>query len=157
MTPKSGKTREIPLGDDVLASLKRHRHFRGEVSRGFASSGPPERSLVPILKRTFKDRLLTRGNMDVRIIGNQIGTSKAWPTIDHSELNAALRPHVVHLIPINETRASLRPGSSARSAAQALEVDCGNRVPVRLQEGLPTRVSTALGSKAPSPRRSRHA
>ena len=30
-TPKNGKTREIPLGDDVLASLKRHRHLRGEV------------------------------------------------------------------------------------------------------------------------------
>ena len=30
-TPKNGKTREIPLGDDVLVSLKRHRHLRGEV------------------------------------------------------------------------------------------------------------------------------
>ena len=30
-TPKNGKTREIPLGDDVLAALKRHRHLRGEV------------------------------------------------------------------------------------------------------------------------------
>jgi hypothetical protein len=30
-TPKNGKTREIPLGDDVLAALKRHRHLRGDV------------------------------------------------------------------------------------------------------------------------------
>src|ERR1019366_5741760 len=30
-TPKNGRTGEIPLGDDVLASLKRHRHVRGEV------------------------------------------------------------------------------------------------------------------------------
>ena len=30
-TPKNGRTREIPLGDDVLAALKRHRYLRGEV------------------------------------------------------------------------------------------------------------------------------
>ena len=30
-TPKNGKTREIPLGDDVLSALKRHRHLRGDV------------------------------------------------------------------------------------------------------------------------------
>ena len=30
-TPKNGRTREILLGDDVLASLKRHRHLRGDV------------------------------------------------------------------------------------------------------------------------------
>ena len=30
-TPKNGKTREVPLGDDVLAALKRHRHLRGDV------------------------------------------------------------------------------------------------------------------------------
>jgi integrase len=28
-TPKSGKPREIPLGDEVLAALKAHRHLRG--------------------------------------------------------------------------------------------------------------------------------
>jgi integrase len=30
-TPKNGKAREIPLGDEVLAALKRHRHLRGEL------------------------------------------------------------------------------------------------------------------------------
>jgi site-specific recombinase XerD len=30
-TPKSGKSREIPLNDKVLAALKRHRHLRGEL------------------------------------------------------------------------------------------------------------------------------
>jgi integrase len=29
-TPKNGKSREIPLGNDVLAELKRHRHLRGD-------------------------------------------------------------------------------------------------------------------------------
>jgi integrase len=28
-TPKSGKSREIPLGDDLRAALKAHRHLRG--------------------------------------------------------------------------------------------------------------------------------
>jgi hypothetical protein len=30
-TPKSGKSREIPLNDKVLGALKRHRHLRGEL------------------------------------------------------------------------------------------------------------------------------
>lgn len=30
-TPKSGKPREIALGDEVLAALKSHRHLRGEL------------------------------------------------------------------------------------------------------------------------------
>ena len=30
-TPKSGKPREIPLGDDVKAALKSHRHLRGPL------------------------------------------------------------------------------------------------------------------------------
>src|SRR5262245_11206063 len=30
-TPKSGKPREIPLGDNVLAALKAHRHLRGPL------------------------------------------------------------------------------------------------------------------------------
>lgn len=30
-TPKSGKPREIPLGNDLLSALKRHRHLRGEL------------------------------------------------------------------------------------------------------------------------------
>lgn len=30
-TPKSGKGREVPLGDEVLAVLKKHRHLRGEL------------------------------------------------------------------------------------------------------------------------------
>jgi integrase len=30
-TPKSGKPREIPLGDDVKAALKGHRHLRGPL------------------------------------------------------------------------------------------------------------------------------
>lgn len=29
--PKNGKPREIALGDDVIAALKRHRHLRGEL------------------------------------------------------------------------------------------------------------------------------
>jgi integrase len=30
-TPKSGKPRELPLSDQALTSLKRHRHLRGEL------------------------------------------------------------------------------------------------------------------------------
>jgi integrase len=30
-TPKSGRSREIPLGDEVLAALKGHRHLRGQL------------------------------------------------------------------------------------------------------------------------------
>jgi len=30
-TPKSGKPREIPLGNDLLVALKGHRHLRGEL------------------------------------------------------------------------------------------------------------------------------
>lgn len=30
-TPKSGKSRDIPLGDEVLAALKAHRHLRGQL------------------------------------------------------------------------------------------------------------------------------
>ena len=30
-TPKNGKSREIPLGDDVSAALKHHRRLRGGV------------------------------------------------------------------------------------------------------------------------------
>lgn len=30
-TPKSGKPREIPLGDEVRAALKAHRHLRGPL------------------------------------------------------------------------------------------------------------------------------
>jgi site-specific recombinase XerD len=29
-TPKSGKPREVALGDDVVHALKRHRHLRGQ-------------------------------------------------------------------------------------------------------------------------------
>jgi integrase len=30
-TPKSGRSRDIPLGDEVLAALKAHRHLRGQL------------------------------------------------------------------------------------------------------------------------------
>ncbi|MCG8425427.1 MAG: tyrosine-type recombinase/integrase [Proteobacteria bacterium] len=31
VTPKSGRSREIPLGDQVLTALKKHRHLRGPL------------------------------------------------------------------------------------------------------------------------------
>jgi integrase len=106
-TPKSGKSRDIPLGDEVLAALKGHRHLRGQLV--FCTDGgrmlkknevkhPLWRSLKRAglrwigwhtLRHTFASHLVMRG-VPLKAAQELMGHA----TIEMTMRYAHLSPHV---------------------------------------------------------------
>lgn len=106
-TPKNGRTREIPLGDGVLAALKAHRHRRGELvfcgaSGAMLTKGQCKHPLWRackaaglrrvgwhVLRHTFASHLAMKG-VALKAIQELMGHS----TIEMTMRYAHLSPHV---------------------------------------------------------------
>jgi integrase len=114
-TPKNGKTREIPLGDDVLASLKRHRHLRGDIvfcqSNGrMLTKGEMRHPLKRackraglrhvgwhVLRHTFASHLVMR-NAPIKAVQELMGHSTVTMTERYAHLSPDVRKDAVRLL-----------------------------------------------------------
>jgi integrase len=103
VTPKSGKPREVPLGDEVIEELRIHRHERGPLvfcdheGKPFTSGmlmWPLDRArrnakLRPIgwhvLRHTFASHLAMRGK-PLKVIQEMLGHSSIETTMIYSHL-----------------------------------------------------------------------
>lgn len=114
-TPKNGKTREIPLGDEVLAALKRHRHLRGDVvfckadgtmfTKG-ESKHPLWRACRRaglrrigwhVLRHTFASHLVMRGAV-LKAVQELMGHSSIKMTERYAHLSPDVRKDAVRLL-----------------------------------------------------------
>ena len=114
-TPKSGKPREIPLGDEVRAALKAHRHLRGplvfcdlagRVLTDGETRGPLWRAckragLRPITwhvaRHTFASHLVMRGGT-MRAVQELLGHSTILMTMRYAHLGPEVARDTVRLL-----------------------------------------------------------
>lgn len=114
-TPKNGKTREIPLGDDVLAALKRHRHLRGDVvfctsAGNMFTKGESKHPLWRackraglrrvgwhVLRHTFASHLVMRG-APIKAVQELMGHSTVTMTERYAHLSPDVRKDAVRLL-----------------------------------------------------------
>jgi integrase len=114
-TPKNGRTREIPLGLDVLRALKDHRHLKGEL----VFPGPAGRLLHKnetkhplwracrrsglrfigwhVLRHTFASHLVMRG-APIRAVQELLGHSTIEMTMRYAHLSPNVTRDVVGLL-----------------------------------------------------------
>ena len=117
-TPKSGKSREIPLNDKVLAALKRHRHLRGELV--FCDEGgrmlPKGVCKWPlwsackkaglrrigwhVLRHTFASHLVLRG-APLKAVHELLGHSTIEMTMRYAHLSPDVRRDAVRLLDVD--------------------------------------------------------
>lgn len=111
--PKSGKPREVPLGDDVLAVLKRHRHARVHVfddDGAILSPGQCRKALDRIvrqaglgpmgwhrLRHTFASELVQRG-ATMRAVQDLLGHGTMAMTVRYAHLSPDARRDAVRLL-----------------------------------------------------------
>jgi integrase len=114
-TPKNGKTREIPLGDDVLASLKRHRHLRGDfvfckLDGSMLTKGETKHPLWRackraglrrvgwhVLRHTFASHLVMR-KAPIKAVQELMGHSTITMTERYAHLSPDVRKDAVRLL-----------------------------------------------------------
>ncbi len=114
-TPKSGKPREIPLGDEVKAALKAHRHLRGPLvfcdlagrvltegeTRGPLWRACKRAGLRPITwhvaRHTFASHLVMRGGT-MRAVQELLGHSTILMTMRYAHLGPEVARDTVRLL-----------------------------------------------------------
>jgi integrase len=107
-TPKNGKTREIPLGDDVLAALKRHVFSKADGSmftkgeckhplwRACKRAGL-RRIGWHVLRHTFASHLVMRG-APMKAVQELMGHSTMEMTMRYAHLSPDVRKDAVRLL-----------------------------------------------------------
>jgi integrase len=123
-TPKNGKTREIPLGNDVGAALNRHRHLRGDLV--FCKAGgttltkggtkhPLWRACKRaglrrigwhVLRHTFASHLVMR-KAPMKAVQELMGHSTIAMTERYAHLSPDVRKDAVRLLDGHVNRASI--------------------------------------------------
>jgi integrase len=120
-TPKSGHSREIPLGEEVLKALKSHRHLRGPLvfctmAGEVFTVGEPRYWLERFcrkaglrevgwhaLRHTFASHLAMRG-APLKAIQELLGHATIQMTMRYSHLAPEVAREAVRLLDANEIR-----------------------------------------------------
>lgn len=114
-TPKSGKSREVPLSDDALVALKAHRHLKGELvfcneRGGMLTKGECKHPLWRackraglrrigwhVLRHTFASHLAMRG-VPLKAIQELMGHATIEMTMRYAHLSPDVRRDAVKLL-----------------------------------------------------------
>ena len=129
VTPKSGRLREIPLGDQVLSALKKHRHLRGPLvfcklsgcafTRGDVKH-PLNRATRRaglrhigwhVLRHTFASHLVMRG-VPLKVVQELMGHATIEMTMRYAHLSPAISREAVRLLDPCGSTVAARPKNS---------------------------------------------
>jgi integrase len=135
-TPKSGKPREIPLGDEVRAALKAHRHLRGSLVFCDAGGGMLTTTLTRaplwrackkaglrqigwhVLRHTFASHLVMRG-ATMTAVQELLGHSSIVMTMRYAHLAPEAMRETVRLLDGLGREWAERPSPETKKAATA--------------------------------------
>ena len=136
-TPKSGRSREVPLSDQALAALKGHRHLRGETVFSNEGGGmlTAESCKWPlwracrraglrrvgwhVLRHTFASHLAMRG-APLKAVQELLGHADIKMTMRYAHLSPDARREAVRLLDGYGTIAALSP-EKEKVPPQAIE------------------------------------
>lgn len=115
-TPKGGRSREVPLSDDAVATLQAHRHLRGPyvfceengkrlnhnrvkavVPRTCARAGLAKRLTTHDLRHTFASHLVMRG-VALKAVQELLGHATIDMTMRYAHLSPDVKRDAVQLL-----------------------------------------------------------
>lgn len=121
-TPKGGKSREVALGDDVLAALKTHRHLKGPyvfcrpdgarfshsevketVPRACKRAGLPKRLTWHDLRHSFASHLVMRG-VPLVAVKELLGHADIATTMVYAHLSPDVKRAAVKLLDLPSSK-----------------------------------------------------
>lgn len=132
-TPKNGRTREIPLGHEVLAALKAHRHLKGELVFSGKGGSMYRKNMTKhplwracrkaglrrigwhVLRHTFASHLAMRG-APIKAVQELLGHATIDMTMRYAHLSPSVSREVVGLL---ERRGNIT-GTAAPLAAESV-------------------------------------
>jgi integrase len=134
-TPKGGRSREVPLSDDAVATLQVHRHLRGPcvfcevdgkrlnhnrvtavVPRTCARAGLAKRLTTHDLRHTFASHLVMRG-VALKAVQDLLGHATIDMTMRYEHLSPDVKRDAVQLLDRPLDSGALRAPQPAPSVA----------------------------------------